>query len=92
MHDSGLRAIEIAKENGSWTALDDVENGVVPRDLQKAFNANKKAFENFQNFTKGQRKSYLYWLNQAKRVETRNTRITAIIDYCAKNIKSRTTR
>ncbi|AKA33795.1 YdeI/OmpD-associated family protein [Flagellimonas lutaonensis] len=87
MHESGLRAIEIAKQNGSWHALDDVENGVVPNDLQKAFDQNKRAFENFQNFTKGQRKSYLYWLKQAKRKETRQKRIDQIINSCEQGIK-----
>ncbi|MEM1257021.1 MAG: YdeI/OmpD-associated family protein [Bacteroidota bacterium] len=92
IHESGYRAIELAKENGSWTALDDVENGVVPNDLQKAFNRNKKAFTNYQNFTQGQRKSYLYWLNQAKRDETRQKRISEIISLCKKGIKSRNIR
>ncbi|WP_235914944.1 YdeI/OmpD-associated family protein [Flagellimonas ochracea] len=89
MHPSGLKAIEIAKDNGSWTALDDVENGVIPGDLQQVFDTNKKAFENFQSFTKGQRKSYLYWLNQAKREETRSKRILEIVSLSAQNIKSR---
>lgn len=89
MHSSGLQSIQVAKENGSWTALDDVENCVIPADLQKAFNRSKKAHSNFQNFTRGQKKSYLYWLNQAKREETRQKRITTIIDCCKKNIKSR---
>ena len=92
MHQSGLESIQIAKENGSWIALDDVENCVVPPDLQKAFNRNKKAFSNFQNFTRSQKKSYLYWLNQAKREETRQKRIVEIIDGCKKNIKSRNSR
>ena len=92
MHDSGWRSIEIAKENGSWTALDDVENGVVPEDLQKAFKRSKKARENFKNFTHSQRKSYLYWLNQAKRTETRQKRIAEIIAFCKANIKNRSTR
>lgn len=92
MHESGLAVIEAAKKNGSWAALDDVENGVVPQDLQKAFDTHKVAFQNFQNFTRGQRKSYLYWLNQAKREETRQKRITEIIKMCAANIKTRVQR
>jgi len=92
MHKSGLKAIKIAKENGSWTALDDVEKGVVPEDLQKAFGKNSKAFKNYKGFTRGQRKSYLYWLNQAKREETRQKRINEIIRLCAAGIKSRNTR
>ena len=89
MHESGLESIEIAKKNDSWTALDDVENGIVPNDLQCAFDKNQLAFENFQNFTKSQRKSYLYWLNQAKREETRLKRIVEIVESSLKNIKYR---
>ena len=89
MHKSGLAAIEIAKKNGSWTELDDVENGIVPEDLQKAFDHNTTAHKNFKSFTKSQRKSYLYWLKQAKRQETRNNRISEIVSLSEKNIKYR---
>lgn len=89
MHESGLRKIEIAKQNGSWTSLDHVENLVIPDDLQKAFNRNKKALDNFSKFSFSYRKSYLYWLNHAKRQETRNARIEEIIKLCAANLKSR---
>ncbi|WP_149276140.1 YdeI/OmpD-associated family protein [Pareuzebyella sediminis] len=89
MHKSGLAAIETAKSNGSWTALDDVEKGIVPEDLQEAFDHHPKALENYKSLTKGQRKSYLYWLNQAKRAETRKRRVAEIIKSCAKGLKSR---
>ncbi len=89
MHSNGLLSIEIAKKNGSWIALDDVENGIIPKDLQNAFNKTPKAFKNYQNFAPGYRKSYLYWLNQAKRQETRDKRIFEIIKLCNNNIKSR---
>ncbi|WP_309641359.1 YdeI/OmpD-associated family protein [Flavobacterium sp.] len=89
MHESGLKKIEIAKQNGSWTTLDNVEELVVPEDLQTAFNANPKAYENYQKFSPSYRKSYLYWLNHAKREETRQNRILEIIKFCEQNIKSR---
>lgn len=89
MHETGLKKIKIAKQNGSWTALDAVENGIIPKDLQDAFDKNPTAFKNYQNFAPSYRKSYLYWLNQAKRDVTRQKRITEIIQLCAKNIKSR---
>ncbi len=89
MHESGLLTIETAKQNGSWFSLDDVENGVVPEDLKSAFNRNKKAHLNYLSFTPGQRKSYLYWLNQAKMKDTREKRIAEIIRLCIENIKSR---
>lgn len=89
MHESGLESVSIAKQNGSWTALDDVENGIIPIELQQAFDQHEKAFENYNNFAPSYRKSYLYWLNQAKRAETRQKRIDEIIKLCANNIKSR---
>lgn len=92
MHKSGLEIIEIGKQNGSWTALDEVEKGIIPTDLQTAFNKNKTALINYKSFAPSYRKSYLYWLNQAKREATRQKRITAIITFCEQNIKSRETR
>lgn len=89
IHKSGLRIIEIGKENGSWAALDDVENGIIPKNLQLAFDENSKAFYNYKNFAPSYRKGYLYWLNQAKREETIQKRITEIIQLCVNNIKSR---
>ena len=89
MHESGLKSIAIAKENGSWNGLDKVESGVVPQDLSEAFEKHPSAFHNYQNFAPSYRKSYLYWLNQAKREATRKKRIGEIIDYCSRNIKSR---
>jgi uncharacterized protein YdeI (YjbR/CyaY-like superfamily) len=69
--------------------MDDVENGIIPEDLQTAFNKNLRAFENFQGFSKGYKKGYLSWLHSAKRDATRQKRITQIIELCANNIKSR---
>lgn len=88
MHDSGWKIINIGKKNGSWTALDDVEKGIIPEDLQMAFDQNPVAFKNYKNFAPSYRKSYLYWLNQAKREQTRLNRIEKIIDFCNRNIKS----
>jgi uncharacterized protein YdeI (YjbR/CyaY-like superfamily) len=89
MHETGLKKIETAKQNGSWESLDAVENLEIPEDLQMEFNKNKIALENYSNFSKSYRKSYLYWLNQAKRIATRESRINEIISLCEKNIKSR---
>ncbi len=89
MHRSGLDKIEIAKQNGSWTVLDDVENGIIPKDLQHEFDKNQIAFNHYQSFAPSYRKSYLYWLNQAKRETTRQKRIAEIIRLCTNNIKSR---
>ncbi len=89
IQDAGYKMIEVAKANGMWTYMDDVENGVIPEDLQNAFDANSIAFENYQNFSRGYRKSYLSWLHAAKLEATRQKRITEIIKLCEANIKSR---
>src|SRR5690606_24701609 len=44
MHESGLEKIKVAKLNGSWNALDEVEKGIIPQDLQEEFNKNAAAF------------------------------------------------
>lgn len=89
IQESGYKLIDLAKETGKWTEMDDVENGIIPDDLQLAFDKNERAFENYQNFSKGYRKSYLSWLNSAKRAATREKRISEIIRLCNANIKSR---
>jgi uncharacterized protein YdeI (YjbR/CyaY-like superfamily) len=89
MHESGFAKIEIAKQNGSWTSLDAVEDLIIPSDLEIEFHKNRIAFDNYQNFSTSYKKSYLYWLNQAKREATRNNRITEIVALCQQNIKSR---
>jgi len=89
MHESGFKAIQIAKDNGRWTHYDNVENGVIPEDLQKAFDNVPLAFENYSNFSWTYKKSYLHWLNDAKRQETRVKRINEIIKLCKANKKSR---
>lgn len=89
MHESGLRKIEVAKKDGSWTALDAVENLIIPDDLQQAFISNELAYTNYQAFSKSYKKGYLYWLNSAKRAATREKRINEIIRLCAANEKKR---
>ncbi|AUC22369.1 hypothetical protein BTO15_09810 [Polaribacter sejongensis] len=95
MHQSGLDIIEIAKLNGSWTALDEVEKGIIPNDLKLAFDKNEIAFTNFTNFSNfapSYKKQYLYWIHQAKREATRQKRIMEIIQLCEANKKSRGNR
>lgn len=89
MHQSGLEKIAEAKENGSWASLDAVEELIIPSDLLLAFHQNQRAFDNYNQFSPSYKKSYLYWLNQAKREETRKNRIAAILTLCEQNKKNR---
>lgn len=89
MHESGLSKILTAKKDGSWTALDEVENLKIPEDLSKAFENDPVAYDNYKNFSPSYRKNYLYWLNSAKRTVTREKRIEEIIRLCRENLKMR---
>jgi uncharacterized protein YdeI (YjbR/CyaY-like superfamily) len=72
---AGLAAIEAAKASGAWTALDDVENLVVPDDLAASFAAHPGAAEHWEAFPPSVRRAILVWILDAKRPETRARRV-----------------
>jgi uncharacterized protein YdeI (YjbR/CyaY-like superfamily) len=76
MRDAGRRAIAVAKEEGTWSLLDDVEDGVVPDDLAAAFAAVPGSRERWEAFPRSARRGILEWIVQAKRPETRAARVT----------------
>jgi uncharacterized protein YdeI (YjbR/CyaY-like superfamily) len=80
MAEAGLTAIEVAKQNGSWEALDDIEALIVPEDLELALSANEAARQNFYSLSKSKRKNILANLASAKRMETRLKRIDRAIN------------
>lgn len=71
---AGYTTIDEAKRNGSWAAFDDAENLVVPDDLADALRR-ARAHENFDGLAPSRRRSTLYWINSAKRSDTRRRRI-----------------
>jgi uncharacterized protein YdeI (YjbR/CyaY-like superfamily) len=79
MRELGLRAIEIAKANGAWTSLDDIEALVIPDDLDAAFAAAPGAREGFDGLSRGTRRGILHWIASAKRDQTRANRIAATV-------------
>jgi uncharacterized protein YdeI (YjbR/CyaY-like superfamily) len=87
MTESGYQSIEIAKQNGSWTFLDDVEELLVPQDLAGKLNSNPNASAFFLALSKSVKKAILQWLVLAKRPETRQKRIDEIVDLALKNQK-----
>jgi uncharacterized protein YdeI (YjbR/CyaY-like superfamily) len=80
---AGLKAIEIAIENGSWDALNEVESLVMPKDLQKAFGRQIRAKRYFNDLSKSVRKAILQWVLFAKRAETRTARINEVVRFCS---------
>ena len=75
MAEAGRRAIEAAQADGSWTALDDVENLVVPGDLAAALDAAPPARAVWDGFPPSVRRGILEWVLNAKRDATRAGRI-----------------
>ena len=87
MAPAGQALIDLAKKSGTWEALADVENGIVPDDLMRAFARNKRAFKHFQGFAPSAQRILLQWVHMAKREETRKLRISKIVAMAAKNLK-----
>lgn len=84
---AGLEIIEKAKQNGSWTILDEIEELIIPEDLEKKFKTKKGSKDFFLTISKSVRKAILQWLVLAKRPETRQKRITEIVDLASKKMK-----
>lgn len=59
----------------------------IPVDLIKALEVNPDAHANFLRFSPSNRRIYLWWLDSAKREETRKARIAKIVSNSEKNIK-----
>ncbi|HEY3429312.1 MAG TPA: YdeI/OmpD-associated family protein [Cyclobacteriaceae bacterium] len=88
MKPAGKEMINLAKKTGTWTALVDVQNSIIPPDLQKAFNKNKTASKNFNAFPPSTKRIILEWIHNAKRPETRLQRIIQTVELAFKNIKA----
>jgi uncharacterized protein YdeI (YjbR/CyaY-like superfamily) len=79
MMPAGLRVIELAKANGSWTMLDDIEEQKIPEDLAAAFAQNPAAEAHFLDFPPSARKAILHWIIQAKGSDTRGRRVAEAV-------------
>lgn len=88
MQRAGFEMIEIAKQLGTWTALDEVENITIPEDLQELFLKNKTAFGNWENFPRSSKRGILEWIVNAKKPETRQKRIEETVSLAGKNVKA----
>jgi uncharacterized protein YdeI (YjbR/CyaY-like superfamily) len=88
MHESGLKMVELAKKTGTWTALENVENLVLPDDLVKALKKNAKAFTHWSAFPPSTRRGILDWIQQAKLPETRAKRIEETARLAKDNIRA----
>jgi uncharacterized protein YdeI (YjbR/CyaY-like superfamily) len=91
MTPAGLAQIKLAKKNGSWNTLNSsdlhADHNSMPDDLKKVLSKNKKAMANFLAFTQSYRKRFFYWIDSAKRPETKAARIKQTVLMAAANKK-----
>lgn len=87
MTKAGFDSIEIAKKNGSWTILDEVEELILPQDLEQELKAKGGAYDYFISCSKSAKKGMLYWVMSGKRPETRQKRIDEIVELAAEEKK-----
>ena len=81
MTPAGLAKIEEAKANGEWDAATRREDtSAVPADLEAALRKRKGAWAAFAAWPASRKKMYLHWINSAKRDETREKRIRAVVE------------
>lgn len=88
MRDAGLEMVALAKQNGTWTALDDVDKLIEPPDLKAVFEANPKAYGNWLAFAPSTRRGILEWILNAKTQATRLKRIEETVRLAGQNEKA----
>jgi uncharacterized protein YdeI (YjbR/CyaY-like superfamily) len=76
---AGLALVDAAKADGSWSLLDEVEDGVEPDDLRAALDADPAARASWDGFPRSARRGILEWIVQAKKPETRATRVATTV-------------
>ncbi|KEO71686.1 YdeI/OmpD-associated family protein [Anditalea andensis] len=79
MTEAGYKSITTAKNNGSWNILDEVEDLLLPKDLEAALDLSPKAKDFYHSLSPSNRKAILQWLVMARKAETRQKRINDII-------------
>lgn len=84
MAPAGARVVARARADGSWSALDAVEDLVAPPDLVAALAAHPPAAENWEAFPRSVRRGILEWIVQARRPGTRRRRVEETAERAAR--------
>jgi len=78
MHQAGLASIKAGKESGLWNFMDDVDQLILPKDLQEALKLLPGATDFFLNINDSSKRFVLRWIKLAKTEKTRENRINKI--------------
>ena len=88
MNPAGLKAIELAKQDGRWdAAYSSQKNMSVPDDFQAALDKNQKAKTFFATLNSVNRYAILFRIQTAKKAETRTRRIQQFVEMLERNEK-----
>jgi len=87
IEEKGLEMIRIAKETGTWNALDKVDNLELPFYMEQLLENNSIAKLNWEHFPNSVKKGILEWIYQSKRESTLHNRITETVTSASQNIR-----
>lgn len=79
--------MELSKQNGLWDFIDEVDQLVVPEDLQEALKKYDGATEFFYAINDSSKRFVLRWLKLAKTDKTRASRILQLAALSARGEK-----
>jgi uncharacterized protein YdeI (YjbR/CyaY-like superfamily) len=87
IHQSGFNAVETSKKAGLWNFMDDVDNLIIPNDLQEALAINNEAKLFFDAINASSKRFVLRWIKLAKTDKTRVSRIEQIVQLSSQGEK-----
>lgn len=87
MDPSGMQAIKTSKANGLWSFMDDVDQLIVPPDLEQALLQKPEAHAFFTSINPSSKRFVLRWLKLTKTQKTRMSRILKLVELSAKGEK-----
>jgi len=82
----GQEVVDLARRAGTWDALAEAQDGVVPPDLRRAFDP--VAAAHFAAFPPSSKRLILEWIAKAKRPETRQRRIATTVELARENVRA----
>jgi uncharacterized protein YdeI (YjbR/CyaY-like superfamily) len=80
MTGAGQQKIDVAKKNGEWDAAirrEQIE--IIPKELERELEKIKGALPAYHALPASRKKRYIYWLQSAKRAETKQIRTKKIL-------------
>ncbi|MEO6668513.1 MAG: YdeI/OmpD-associated family protein [Ferruginibacter sp.] len=88
MMTQGIKMVQLAKESGTWEALNKVDDLEIPNEMKEFFSKNELARVNFENFPASTKRGILQWIYSAKQHTTKLKRIAETVNLATNNIRA----